>query len=130
MRARNLRYKYQALRQPPRPITTANYPTGFDHDVKIPAWEEGEGGVVLDNCMGSKEGELSQLAVGDNADVEQALYYDDYSNILVTGCNRTGSSVNRTTSICEFLLDVGLSKSRLPRDLSEMRGYLCGRLGL
>lgn len=70
--------------------------------------------------MRDEEGDLSQLAEGNNADAGQASYDDNYSDVLMTGGNQTGSNVNRTAIIREFLLDVGLSESSFSGDLSEM----------
>lgn len=59
--------------------------------------------------MSGGEGDLSQLADGNNADGGQASYYDDNSEIPMTSGNQTGSKIDRTASVREFFLDVGLS---------------------
>lgn len=80
--------------------------------------------------MIGEEDDLSELVESNNADAGQAPYYDNYSNAPVTGGIQTGSNVVWTAIIHKFLFDVGLARSNLLGDLSEMRGYLRGRLRL
>lgn len=46
------------------------------------------------------------------------------------GVNQADSKAHRTAIIQEFVVDSGLSKSNFLMGLSEMQGYLRGRLGL
>lgn len=77
--------------------------------------------------MGGKEGSLSLLVEDNNTDARQTSYYYFSCEVPMTGGNRTGNDVERTAIIREFLLDIGLSQSSFPRDLSKVRGYLRGR---
>lgn len=113
MRTRILERKYQALRQLSRPICTANYLTGFDHDLEIPGWEEDEGSIVQDDRTGGAEGGLSQLVENNNADTGQSSKYDAFNDVSMAGGNQTGNDVDHTATIRDFLLDIGLSESNL-----------------
>lgn len=73
---------------------------------------------------------MSQLIAGNNADAGQALYDDAYSNVPVIGGKQMSNNMDRSAIICEAIVEVGLSKSKLAGDLFEMRGYMRGRLGL
>lgn len=72
MRKWILGHEYQALRQSPRPVRPANFPTGFDHDMKIRGWEKDETGVACDDCIEGEESDLSRLVEGNIADAVQA----------------------------------------------------------
>lgn len=61
---------------------------------------------------------------------KQVSSYDDNNDVPVRDANLTSISVDRTAVIRESLLDVGLTESNLLEEISEMRGYLRGRLGL
>lgn len=130
MRTRISKRKYHALQQSPLPICPASHPAGFDHDIEILKWVEDEGSVVCDDGTRGEEGYLSQLVGNNNADAGQVSYDKAYSDVAVTGGNQAGSNVDWTAIILEFMQDVGHSKSNLSLNLSEMWGYLRGRLEL
>lgn len=69
--------------------------------------------MVRDDHMRGKEVDFIQLVADNNANAEQVSYDDAHSDVPVTGGNQTGSNVDRTEIILEFLLDVGLSKPNL-----------------
>lgn len=130
MRAQILERECQALRQSSQPICPVHYLTRFDHKIVIPGWKENESVVVHNDRMGGEESDLSQIAENSNVDASQASNDDAYSEVPVTGGNQASKNVDGTAIISEFLLDVGLFELNLSEGLSEMRGYLRGRLGL
>lgn len=83
---------YHTLLHSPLPDCPAMYPTGFDHDVKIPNLEEHEDSKVRNSRIIGEGADLSQLVEGDDVGAELASYYDDYSDVAMTGPIRRKAS--------------------------------------
>lgn len=100
-----LRREHQSLRQSPRPIRLAHYPTESDHKIGLAGLENNKSSVGRNDRMGGEENDLRQLVAGNNADAGLALYDDAYVDVPQTGGNQTGNNVDQSPIIREFLVD-------------------------
>lgn len=118
--------KFEILRNLPRLVRPVNFSTEFDHDVPLPGRDEDDES-DRDSSNGRMSGEgaadddvvddMSAEASGDNA-------YADEMEVQSVG------SEQRAAIIRVSLIDAGIPGCSLLGDVSELRGYLRGRLGL
>lgn len=118
--------EFEVLRNSPRPIRPINFPSGFDHDVPLPGWDEEEG-----SDRSSSEGRMEGEEVVEVENIEADNAEEPAANARACESeDRSVGSDQRTAIIRDFLVDVGLPESSLSGEVSELRGYLRGRLGL
>lgn len=83
-RSRILKREHQTFRNSPRPARPANYPTGFDHDVKSTGWEEDEESGVRNKRIEGEEVDLRQLVEG------KTLMREETCTMTITECANDG----------------------------------------
>jgi len=148
--------EYRTLRNQPRPIRPAGYPTGFDFTQEIPGWEEtlaqADLGVndydydedMSESCdsydrwdapgYGRNDGGGRNNNYYDNGGGRNNNYHDNgggrYGDRGDNGNQGAGSSTDATRlhHVREFLRDCGVPEDHLVGTLPELRGYLRGRL--
>lgn len=118
--------KLEILRNSSRPVRPFNFLTKFGNDIQLPGWNtDNESGRISSDGRKSGKGAADDNVVDDiraKAPVDNA--YADRLDVHPSGFGR------RAAIILELSIDVGLSESSLSGDVSKLRGYLRGRLGL
>ena len=119
--------EYERLRDRPRPIRPANYPTGYDFTQEIPGWDE-----VTEYAVGAQE-DYDEDEDGDsrmgNDDGEDVDYWEaGMEDEPQVGGGNSGNDATRIEHIRTFLREVGVPADVLRGSIEEMRGYLRGRL--
>ena len=134
--------QYEELRRQPRPVRPPNYPTGFNHDVEIPGWEEddsdgSESDDEDDRADAEEDWEMEQEQP-DDAEMDDGFDEDEQMDepapaagaVVQGGGAGASGDVTRLAAVKDFLRDCGIADASLTGDYTELRAYLRGRLGL